>query len=301
VSRTSDLDQPDIFEYRDYRSFLRDWFEHRKRTWPEFSYEFFMRKAGLGSKATLHNVISGRRNPREDTLSAFAIGMELDENEAAYLEKLVELALCKTLEERREVLSVMIEDPRFQKDRRLERELSETETRFMARWYCWAIWELARAPGFRAEPAWLAKTMIPAITEEEAAEALELLFGLKFLELGEDGRVSTREIRISTNDVVNQRDAVRQIYRSNLDHAYDSLLTIDHTERFHRSATLLIPDALFPEMEAKLIDVCREIMGNADEAVRSRVRVYQFGVQLFPMSHHVGDDPPVGDEGGDDG
>jgi len=287
VSSTNVTGQPDIFEYLDYRSYLRDWFEHRKRTWPEFSYEYFMRKAGLGSKATLHNVISGRRNPREGTLSAFAKGMELDDAESAYLEKLVELALCKTLEKRREVLLTMIEDPLFQKDRRLKGELSEAEMRFMSRWYCWAIWELARAPGFRADPVWLSKTLVPSITEVQAAEALELLFVLKFLELGEDGRVSTSEIRISTNDVVTQRDAARALYRSNLDNAYDSLLKVPHQERFHRSATLLIPDALFPELKAKLSNVLREIMRDSDEAMRDKLRVYQIGVQLFPMSTHV--------------
>ncbi len=280
---TGKLGMPDIFEYLDYRAFLRDWFDAKKALWAEFSYEYFNRLAGLGSKATLANVISGRRNPRPHTVEAFARGMELNRAEAAYLQKLVDLAMARTLEERRDVLESILEEDLFQQDRDLEEEPPELVARMLSRWYCMAIRELARGVDFVADPAWLARTLNPKITESQAAEALEILFALGMLQLGDDGQVRVPEIRISTASEVTNK-AIYQLYRTELKIAERALTAVPPSERHYATSLFLVAEEMLPELKLKIENFTTVISSTGDDTPRSGARVYMLGVQLFPLT-----------------
>lgn len=279
----SDSGSPDIFEYLDYRAFLRDWMEHRKEHWPDFSYEYFTRRAGLGSRATLHNVIAGRRNPRPDTIDAFAKAMELSELESAYLQKLVELALTRTLDERREVLNSIVETPDFNKSRRIEGQTSEEVAYLISKWYCQAIWEMARSPDFRPDPAWLAQIMVPSVTVEQARESLEMLFNAGLLHRAEDGQIQVREIRLGTGQAP-KGEAIYEFYRQLLENAAYSLDNVAPDERCFLGNTFLLPEGLIHELKIMLEHFNQQVAAIGDEANLTRSRVYQLGVVLFPLS-----------------
>ena len=56
------LVEPDILQYTNYRVFLRDYYEYKKKTSTAFSLRFFAEKAGLSSHAHLKLAIDGKRN-----------------------------------------------------------------------------------------------------------------------------------------------------------------------------------------------------------------------------------------------
>ena len=283
-----DSGSPDIFEYLDYRAFLRDWMEYRKENWPDFSYEYFTRRAGLGSKATLHNVIAGRRNPRPDTIEAFAKAMELSELEGAYLQKLVELALSRTLDERRAVLSAIVETPDFNKRKRIRGQSSEEVAYLISKWYCQAIWELARSPDFRPDPVWLSEIMVPSVTVEQARESLDMLFGAGLLHVDSDGQIQVRELRLGTGEAPTG-EAIYEFYRQLLENAAHSLDTVPPEERCFVGTTFLLPEGLIHELKLKLEQFNHQIAGIGDEANLTRSRVYQLGMVLFPLSRVPGE------------
>ena len=52
--------EPDVLQYTNYRMYLRDYYEFKKKTVPAFSLRFFAEKAGLSSHAHLKLTIDGK-------------------------------------------------------------------------------------------------------------------------------------------------------------------------------------------------------------------------------------------------
>ena len=53
---------PSVYEYLDYRQFLRDHFAASKKAKPQYSFRYFSRRAGLSSSNFLKLVMDGKRN-----------------------------------------------------------------------------------------------------------------------------------------------------------------------------------------------------------------------------------------------
>lgn len=89
-----------IFEYLDYRGFLRDRLLEIKRRNPAFSLRAFNRLAGFRSSATLKLVMDGKRNLAVDGIRRIARGFKLSEDESRYFRFLVFFNQAKDHEER---------------------------------------------------------------------------------------------------------------------------------------------------------------------------------------------------------
>ena len=63
-----------IFEYIDYRRYLKDYYDFQKKTKKYFSYRFFAQKAGINSPILLKMVFDGKRNLSRKTLEKFISG-----------------------------------------------------------------------------------------------------------------------------------------------------------------------------------------------------------------------------------
>src|SRR4051812_43188688 len=62
---------PIVFDYKDYRVFLSDWFRFRKTLQPQYSGALFAKKAGLNSHTILGMVMRGERNLSASSIRAF--------------------------------------------------------------------------------------------------------------------------------------------------------------------------------------------------------------------------------------
>lgn len=78
-----------IFEYLDYRAFIKDAFEHRKERHRFFSHRYFAQKANFSSSNFLHLVMTGSRNLSHKSISKVADGFQLSQSEREYFEYLV--------------------------------------------------------------------------------------------------------------------------------------------------------------------------------------------------------------------
>lgn len=79
---------PDLFNYLDYRHFLRDWLAAAKKHYG-FSYRVFSRRAGLKSPSLYKMVMDGERDLIEGSLHKFLEGLSLSAKEKEYFATLV--------------------------------------------------------------------------------------------------------------------------------------------------------------------------------------------------------------------
>ncbi|HEX5036925.1 MAG TPA: TIGR02147 family protein [bacterium] len=95
--------QPDLFNYLDYRHFLRDWLVSAKKHYG-FSYRVFSRRAGLKSPSLYKMVMDGERDLIEGSLHKFLEGLSLSVKEKEYFATLVLYNQARTEEHKQRYL-----------------------------------------------------------------------------------------------------------------------------------------------------------------------------------------------------
>lgn len=275
---------PDLYTFLDYRAFLRAWFEARKAANPRYSHRLFARRAGQKSPSMLLLVMDGKRNLAPRTVAAFSDAMGLDDDERAFFTELVRLDQADTPGARANALSEILKTTRFREARRLDSDALA----FFTHWYFPAIAELAHRPDFVGDAAWIARTLCPAITEDQAAEALQALLDLGLLAPDAHGVPRPTDAQVVTPHEVLD-DAVNHYHAGMLARARDAIGTFRSEERHILGITTAIPERLVPELKARLNDVQKELLSACEQEPKERV--YQVSIALFPLSRPPEEDP----------
>lgn len=108
---------PSIFNFQDYREFLKAFYDAEKKA-SGLSFALFAKKAGLNSSNYLKLVIEGTRNLTQKNLFLFSKAMKLDSEETSFFECLVHLNQ-----------SQLIEEKNFYKKRFLELQKNKSTTK----------------------------------------------------------------------------------------------------------------------------------------------------------------------------
>ncbi|MCX7727464.1 MAG: TIGR02147 family protein, partial [Chitinispirillaceae bacterium] len=78
-----------IFEYQNYRDYLRAYYNEQKALKKAFSYRSFSKKAGIQSPSFLFYVIEGKRNLTKNSVMKISAAIGHNREEAEYFENLV--------------------------------------------------------------------------------------------------------------------------------------------------------------------------------------------------------------------
>lgn len=282
---------PRIYDYLEYRSWLRDAWSELQAESKAHSYRWFSKKAGLGSPSYLKHVIDGDRNLTEDTASRFAKALDLDHQEAKYFHALVRMNQAHSTEERAQWYEVLSSLPPYRATRRLERSQYE----YYARWYCVPIRELVARADFIEEPAWIGAQLRPPIKTSEAREALSLLLELGLLTRHADGTLHQAEPLLSTGRQLRLL-SLRRFHQQMLHRAESAMDQVPLDEREVGGVTLRLTAPQFRYMKQRMFELRQEVL-QLDGAGDGPEAVYHFGFQLFPVTDR--EQHPT-DEGDDD-
>lgn len=198
-----------IFEYEDYRLFLKDFYEESKRSKRYFTYRYFAEKAGLASPMHLQLVMRGKRNLTQKTLVKFAQGLGLKGREADYFENLVYFSQARGSTEKTLYLGRL---SRIRTGGRAAKLSTMQQTSLFAKWYYPSIYELVNDPKFVEEGAWLSKRLRRAVTAAEAMKALKELEEGGLLVRDETRRLKQKSYKVRTDDEV-ENLLVREYHR----------------------------------------------------------------------------------------
>lgn len=80
-----------IYEYTDYRLYLKEYMESKKSENKSFSYRNFTLRAGLTTSNYVQKVINNERSLGPKTTEQFIKGLGLKKKEAEYFRKLLNL------------------------------------------------------------------------------------------------------------------------------------------------------------------------------------------------------------------
>lgn len=273
-------DRPNIFLYQDYRIFLKDLYAYLKKTQRGFTHRSFSKKGGFKSPNMLLLVMEGKRAITARTLLRFARGLQLNQQESDFLGSLVAFNRSGTEEERSEAFRDLTKHRRFREIHELTKEIF----RFYSEWFHVVIREMIHLEGFRGNAEWIAATLHPRVTKEEATRALKLLVKLNLINWDENKKTYERLNPIIATPPEIKSLAVANFHRSMMQLATESISTVPSEERDITSATVGIHQGDLAQVKKKIEAFRKSLLAEMEARDKKPDRIYQLNIQLFPVT-----------------
>lgn len=265
-----------VFDYLDYRQFLRDFYNQQKKTNAFFSYRYIGNKVGMDS-SFLIKVLQGHLHVAEDRIEKFHKICNFNDKEAAYFESLVHFNKAKSEKESKLYFEKMLSINKAKSDK-----IVESQYEFFQKWYYSALWALMDGSPYKGEMKDLGNLLTPPIGLKETKAAIKLLEDLKLITQDADGTYRATSLNLTTGKEW-RSVAIMQYQREMIKMAAESLERFPKAERDISTLTVNIPEAAIPEI--------RELTGEFRESLKKLVnsytetdRVYQMNIQMFPLS-----------------
>lgn len=270
-----------IYAYQDFRSYLRDYQEHKQLHGRAFSVRGFLKKAGIGSPSFFSQVLAGERNLTERTLGQFLLALQLPPQEADYFRALVRFTQARSSEEKQFQYARMHEIAGSAK----VRTVGESSFGFYEKWYIPVLRELLCLHATPDNAAEIGRSLHPPIGATEVRQATRRLLELGFLIRTPEGKYQQTEPLLSTGFEVHSM-AVRQFNKQMVELAAQSLDGVPVPERSVTGVTMAVSAAtyrLITEEIRTLQDRILQLVESDPEANR----IYQLNVLLFPVSKAI--------------
>ncbi len=137
------MDCPAVYNYLDYRAFLKDLVEFRKQQDSKYSYRYFSGKAGFSSTNFISLVVKGKRNLTNGSISQIAKGLGLKKKEREFFENLVFMNQASTHDEKNYYYKRMMAFKPFTESSSIDKSCYE----YFSNWYYPVIREIVSFNG----------------------------------------------------------------------------------------------------------------------------------------------------------
>ena len=268
--------------YTDYRIYLNDYYNYRKKASGFFSYRQFCMKAGLKSPSIYREVVAEKRNLTFQTIGAFIKGLGLSERDGKFFENLVLFNQAKSEEAQRKYLSIL----RGLKYRKPQKLIPVHLYEYYEKWYNPVIRELAVTVDWKGDFSLLAKSVNPPVKTSQARESVELLLRLGFLKKLDDGKFAQTSPDITTGAEVNSI-LIRQLNREYARMGLEAIDRFPPSERDISSIIMGIPKSKLADFKQAIVDFRKKIVGLADTEPEGADSFYSLVVEFFPVGQSI--------------
>jgi uncharacterized protein (TIGR02147 family) len=276
--RNGPLKAVDVYDFFDYREFLRAAYSRRKQEIKGFSHRRFSREAGIASPNYLHRVLKGTRSLGNSYVAKFCRALGLSRNETRYFTTLVRFNTENDIDKKEKLLRDLL----ALRYRRGIFRIDDKKLRFFSKWYYPVIRELAVVLNCRDDFNLLARNCVPRITAQQAENAVSYLFTNGFLKKNADGRYVRTEPVISSGDEV-RSTILRNYHRQTLDQSIAALNTVNRENRDISSLTLSVSRKTYFAIKKELQEFRKRLLVMAREDTGPEM-VCLAGFQLIPRS-----------------
>ena len=269
----------EIVEYTDYRKYIQDYYDERKRC-SAFSWHAFAQKAGFSSDVYLKYVCEGKKNLSVGSAGSVAGAMGLVGFEYDYFVLMVSYAHAKSNEAKK----AAFEERCALANAHKVRVLGDEEFKYFKSWKNSVIRELApHMPG--AKPLEMAHACKPKISAAEVSETLDFLVKAKLLKKDRSGNYLQTDKTIKMAPVEAVPLAARDLQRQMGEFALKSI-DLPISERMMSGYTLGLTRRAYERIKKETEDYYRRVVAIATEDDETE-QVYRLNVQLFPLSERL--------------
>jgi uncharacterized protein (TIGR02147 family) len=266
-----------IVEYTDFRLYMRDFYEERKRC-SAFSWREFSKVAGFSSPSYMKVVCDGKSNLSRIGIERTGAAMGLSGFEMDYFREMVVFGQAESEDKKKETYERMLAMAKAHKVRVLEGDLFE----YYETWRNPVLRELAPImPG--ATPGELAKMCYPEVSAQEVQQSLHFLTKSGLLKKDSENFVQSETSLRGTTDAT--RLAMRGMHRI-MSRLATPALELPKEVRNFSGVTMGLSRDSFGKIE-KVLDECRQKIIEIAAEEKNIEQVYRLNLQLFPLTKNV--------------
>lgn len=265
-----------IIEYENYRTYMQDFYDERKRC-SAFSWREFAKLAGFSSPTYLKLVCEGKSSLSRIGVERVSSAMGLAGFELVYFRSLVLFCQAKNDADKRRAYEDMQEIANAHK----VRVLDSTAFAYYESWKNPVIRELAPSvPG--ATPGDLAKLCYPEISAGDVKDSLAFLVKSGLLKKTDDNTYVQSEKSIAGSADA-MPVAIRSMHHQMAEFAMKAMDELPVSERNITGLTLGLTHNAYQRLVAELDAFRRKAVAIATEDA-GMDQVYRINLQLFPLT-----------------
>lgn len=269
-----------LYDVTDYRDLLKTYYERRKEQMPLYSYRMMGSKLELDA-SHLFRILQKEQHlpPRCVPLAKDILGLAGRAGE--YFELLIAAGRTRAPQKRKEIL-----DKAFALRDVQRRDLTAQETKFLGHWWVAAVRAYLEVNDGLASPHSIAPNLIPAITEEQAQEALELLKDLGLVRKLASNKLALAQTHLTVSGPEKAK-AVRQFQKQALQLASNALDEIPISLRDISTLTMAVDEECFSDLREMTREFRRQLQKRVEECNHPD-RVMQLTLGFFPVAFKGG-------------
>ena len=265
-----------ITEYQDYRMYMRDFYEERKRS-SLFSWREFSKLAGFTSPNFMQLVCEGKSRLSKTGVEKVADAMGLAGADRDYFFAMERFGDAKSDAKKIQAFNEM---QKIAKENRL-RVVDAEAFKYFESWVNPVLRELAPImPG--AKPLELAHQCIPVVSAAEVRHSLDFMCRAEFLnKVGEDTYVQTEKVVTGSSEAIPL--ALRSMNRQMSKFATEAIDEVPPEKRHITGVTLGMSQSTYQWLVQKLETLRQQVVAMAAKE-KEYDKVYRLNLQLFPLT-----------------
>ncbi len=276
------MEQPDIFDYSDFRKFLNDMFNFKRSQNIKFNKAHICRELGLeNSRSYFQDIVNGKfLSPIKVPLMVNVFG--LNKGESKYFRILVNYNQAFDEPDERELYFEQLVTLKKSSGR----EVDSSQYEYYSKWYHSVIRAtLDIVDASEDDTALIRKQLVPNITAKEVRDSLKLLKKLDLVYVTDDGFLKPSDTIMRTPQYCRD-EAIIRFQMQILEQAQHVFPTKNSTGLNKRTITKMLT---FSEhgnerLEAAIDRFSNEINAIVAEDEGESDRIYQMLISLFPYS-----------------
>jgi uncharacterized protein (TIGR02147 family) len=187
-----------VFDYSDFRKYLADYYEDKKKGNPRYSYQVIANKAGIKNKGFIYNIIRGKKALLKSNISRISHALGHTRYEAEYFAALIAFGQAKDIVGRSYLFEKMNTMKNPGKAKSVAQVLRKDQYEFYSNWYHVMVRLIIGMYEFKGDFKWLSKMIDPPITVPQARHSVQLLEKLGLIGKSIDGVYRISDLNITT-------------------------------------------------------------------------------------------------------
>lgn len=266
-----------VFEYLEYREYLKDAYEEKKAANPFLSYRLLGDTLGV-DPSNLFRLLHQQAHLPARCQPQVLDFLGLSGRSAEYYSLLIAYSRERGAKSKREILEKALSLRDVER-----RQLEEDQlVSYFWNWWVMAIRSLLEVTDGNCHPAELSRRLSPSVPESEVEASLKILKELGLVKQAASGRLVLAEAHVTAGEKVKAK-ALHLFQKQILGLASEALDRFPKEERDISTLTLALDEPTFATVREILRECRRQIQKSVEDAKRPD-RVMQISMAFFPLA-----------------
>jgi uncharacterized protein (TIGR02147 family) len=265
-----------IWEYTEYRSFLKDWIEKSKRENPFLSYRYILGKTGI-DPGLLSKILSREKHLSDIQINKILELLKLSPEEETYFRQMYVYGKSRRDED------IRLHFEKLLKLRNLNiHEIESHQLIYYSKWYYPALRNLVGIVRPQTSFSEIGASLRPVISGSEAEEGVKTLVRIGLIRKASDGGYEPCGSFLSTGDKW-KSFAIREHQKHLAEMGHNAIDGFTPEEREISTLTIAIPHEEIPTLREMVREFRRAVLKWTGVQIHCD-HVMQMNLQVFPIA-----------------